>query len=297
MDQRKKRQIVIISLLVVLITICLFFLFSGEEKAPTIIKEKPDSTALKIAVLPVIECLPLYVADQYGIADSTGLNLKVIPFESSMDIDTAFINHTVDGAVSDMVKLTKWQSRGDSITAIMSGKLDLSLVTSRQSRISNIKGLKEKIVGITRESIVDLYADKIVASSSKDTIELNKPQINNLFVRSRMVEQNQYDGAILPEPYASICVAHGGRRISNIKEINDIDDRFVVVFHDSILNIRKNDIEKLKKAYNMSVDYINVQKIFRKKQFYSMLGFTDAIPDSVFKIPKFNHYESLNNEK
>ncbi len=293
MNQRKKRHIVVVSVLFLAIVPILFIFFTGK-KEEVVIAEKPDSTALKIAVLPVIECLPLYVADLCGIADSTGLNLQVIPYEASMDVDTSFINHTVDGAVGDMVKLTKWKSQSDSITAIISGKLDLSLVTSRHSRISNVKGLKEKIVGITRESIIDFYADKLVASSSMDTIELNKPQINNIFVRSRMVEQNQYDGAILPEPYASICVSHGGKRVSNIKELNDIDNRFVLVFHDSVLIARKKDIDKLKQSYNLSVDYINLYKVIKRNQFLTMLGFKEAIPDSVYKIPKFYHYDSLN---
>ena len=32
-----------------------------------------------------------------------------------------------------------------------------------------------------------------------------------------MVDQNQYDGAILPEPYASECQARGARRIADLR--------------------------------------------------------------------------------
>ena len=48
---------------------------------------------------------------------------------------------------------------------------------------------------------------------------LNRPQINDVKLRAEMLNLGQYDGAILPEPYATICVDSGGNRVFTNKRL------------------------------------------------------------------------------
>ena len=124
----------------------IYFLVSGKEEE--VLPASPavyDSTYLKIGVLPTSECLPFLVGAECGIADSAGLKLHVVKYDAAMDADTAFQNGKVDGVISDMVKLSVLESQGYAVRAVMGGDVHLSLLTTRQSRITEAKNLKEKM--------------------------------------------------------------------------------------------------------------------------------------------------------
>ena len=52
-----------------------------------------DSLALKVALLPIAECDSLRNKVQSGEADSMGLSVMIMEYNSMMDIDTAIIKN------------------------------------------------------------------------------------------------------------------------------------------------------------------------------------------------------------
>lgn len=213
-----------------------------------------DSTAIRLAVMPVLDCLPFYYAEQEGLFDSVGLKVRLKTFRAAMDADTAFRGTTADAICTDLVKACIWRSGGDSVKAVMATRLDLYLLTAYSARIRQTASLKEKIIGITRNSAVDLVTDEILSQAKLLSTDLNKPQINNVELRCYMVDQNQYDGALLPEPYASECEARGARRIAGTPELGL--KLGVLVVRDSLAR-RSKDISLLRQAYDLAASQLN----------------------------------------
>ncbi|MBR6973371.1 MAG: hypothetical protein IKH80_01915 [Bacteroidaceae bacterium] len=245
------------------------------------VKMDTDSTALKLGVLPTMECLPFYYADSIGIFDSLGIDVKLVTFEAAMDADTAFVNGCIDGIVTDLVKECIWRGNGDTAHVAMVGDLRLWLVTAPKARLLKAESIKEKIIGITRHSSVDYFADKILESVKLQSTELNKPQINNLRLRGLMVDQDQYDGAILPEPYASEAVARGAKRLTGTEDLK-LTNLLCVLFNDSVSQVRKDEIQKIRKAYDMAVLALNTDTLSNVLDFIPEQQ-RILLPDTLFK--------------
>ena len=245
------------------------------------VKMDTDSTALKLGVLPTMECLPFYYADSIGIFDSLGIDVKLVTFEAAMDADTAFVNGCIDGIVTDLVKECIWRGNGDTAHVAMVGDLRLWLVTAPKARLLKAESIKEKIIGITRHSSVDYFADKILDSVKLQSIELNKPQINNLRLRGLMVDQDQYDGAILPEPYASEAVARGAKRLTGTEDLK-LTNLLCVLFNDSVSQVRKDEIQKIRQAYDMAVLSLNTDTLSNVLDFIPEQQ-RILLPDTLFK--------------
>lgn len=214
-----------------------------------------DSLSLRVGVLPTLDCLPFYIAEEKGIFDTLDLNARLVTFSCAMNCDTAFLRHHLDCTVSDIVKAQVWSEENDSLSVIMATDCRLYLLTSRTARIMNPESIKEKIIAITRNSVCDMILDQIARSVKLGSQEVNKPQINDFDLRMNMLVQNQYDGAVLPEPYASMAIQRGARRVSD-------SDRFckglsLLMAHRNAVEKRRGDIGLLVKAYNASVDTIN----------------------------------------
>lgn len=245
------------------------------------VKMDTDSTALKLGVLPTMECLPFYYADSIGIFDSLGIDVKLVTFEAAMDADTAFVNGCIDGIVTDLVKECIWRGNGDTAHVAMVGDLRLWLVTAPKARLLKAESIKEKIIGITRHSSVDYFADKILESVKLQSTELNKPQINNLRLRGLMVDQDQYDGAILPEPYASEAVARGAKRLTGTEDLK-LTNLLCVLFNDSVSQVRKVEIQKIRQAYDMAVLALNTDTLSNVLDFIPEQQ-RILLPDTLFK--------------
>lgn len=267
----------------------LLFMSCGNGDSSATSNDDSDSTALCIGVLPTVECLPFYIAEQEGYFNDIPDGVKLHTYESAMDADTAFFFSHDDIIVTDMVKASVWRSRGDSIGVVFQNDLHLFLVTSSTSRLKHTKSVKEKIVAITRNSSLDYLTDKILESVGMISEDLNKPQINNIPLRAAMLNQNQYDGALLPEPYASFCTSFGANRINGSDSLNCSEYILAVVANDSVMKHRKKDIDAMVKAYNKAVDFINQKKIKSRSRLIKYIPQAPSLPDTVFCVPQFRH--------
>ena len=257
-----------------------------------------DSTALRLGVLPTMDCLPFYYADSMGLFRSEGVQVSLVTFDAAMDADTAFMNGSIDGLVSDLVKACVWRENGDSLHVGMVGDLRLWLITAAKARLLKTESIKEKIIGLTRNSATDYFADKVLASVKLQSLDLNKPQINNIRLRTLMVDQDQYDGAILPEPYASEAVARGAKRLDGTSDLN-VNGLLCVLWNDSIGKARTEDIEKIRKVYDLAVTRLNADSTATVLE-YLPQAHRMYLPDTLFNYvplsPSLQFNDSMMND-
>lgn len=180
-----------------------------------------DSSALYVAVMPVEDCLPLYLAEQRGLADTFGLKMKLLRYDALMDIDTAYILRHADVAWEDSFRLAQYHTQtpnfaSDSImaerdTLWMPTEGRWCFIASRKGKIKKLEDLHEKMVGITRWSLADTLCNIVVHQAGINQQDVYRPQINNVKLRMRMLRENLLDAVILPEPYASWAKAEKHR--------------------------------------------------------------------------------------
>lgn len=247
-----------------------------------------DSAAVRIALLPTADCLPYYVADSLGLFDSLGVSVRLVSFNAGMDADTAFCGISADGIVTDIVKAVAWRSRGDSVKAIGYAPAHLRLITARTARLHEAKSLKDKVIGISRNSCSDYWLDRILEDNGLLPKELNRPQINDIALRGRMVDQNQYDGAILPEPYASLSLARGGKLVAESEQTRLLNPAVALLFRESFVHNRQEELVLILQAYNQAAKYINSRRQKHANELLRFLPSAVEVPDSMASVPYFH---------
>lgn len=65
-----------------------------------------EAAALKVAVLPTLDCMPVYLAKQKHWYDSTQVDLRLKVRNAQIDCDTALKGKSVEVAVTDNSKST-----------------------------------------------------------------------------------------------------------------------------------------------------------------------------------------------
>ena len=161
---------------------------------------REDSAALKVAVLPTLDCLPLIVAKEQGLFDSLGADVRLKRFMAQMDCDTALVRGRVEGSISDLVRTERIISRGTSLDYVTSTGAYWQLLTNRTARIRDLKQLDDKMVAMTRYSVTDMLVDWAVDSAKLKEERVFKIQVNDVGIRLRMLQNNEMDAVWLTAP-------------------------------------------------------------------------------------------------
>lgn len=180
---------------------------SPEERQA---QRRADSLALKVGVLPTLDCFPAYVAKETGVFDSLGVDVRLCRYKAQMDCDEAMRHGRVAGGYTDSVRLGKLQEKYGFQSKVMSrSDMQWTLVANKSSRLKSVRQLTDKMVAMTRHSVTDMLCDRIVDSVRLSSDRLFRIQINDVDLRLRMILNNEMDAAWLPEPQASVALRRG----------------------------------------------------------------------------------------
>ena len=175
-----------------------------------------DTTVMRIAVMPAMNCLPVYYAEKTGLADSLSVEMKLLRYQAQMDIDTAIVNKHVDIAYTDLIRCTRL-SKQVSLTPFASCDEALSLISLKTKRVKQINQMKEQMIAVSRLSATDYWTDRLLDSTRTSYDDIYRPQVNEVWLRAEMLRQGLIDAAMMGEPYATWMTMLGHKRLFQSK--------------------------------------------------------------------------------
>ena len=217
---------------------------------------REDSLALKVAVMPTLDCLPVYLMKEGMLYDSTKLDLRLRVFASQMDCDTAVIRNRVEGSVTDLVRANKMMKKGIALRYFSATNSYWQLIANRTARIRQLNQLGDKMVAMTRFSVTDFLTDKTL-DTVKTKAQVFRIQINNVNVRLHMLLNNEMDALWLTEPQATKARLMGHNVIADSRGMNA--QLGVFVFReDEMKDVhRQKQLKEFTRIYNAACDSIN----------------------------------------
>ncbi len=254
--------------------------------------DKEDSAALKIGVTPTLDCLPIYVAKECGLFDSTKADIRLKAFTSNIDCDDALRKGRIEGCATDIVRGQYMKHKGTDIDYVAATNAYWQLISNRTARIRRLSQLNDKMVAMTRYSATALLADYATDSAKLKSEEVFKIQINDVDLRLRMLLGNEMDAMLLTEPQATTA-----RLYKNpvLMDSRDKDMRFgVIAFNGKAMDDeqRRKQLDVFVKGYDSACDSINKNGLKHYadvlKKYYKLDDRTiNALPKM-----KFNHAEA-----
>ena len=251
---------------------------------------RQDSLALKIAVVPTLDCLPIYVAKERVLYDTARLDLRLRYFTAQMDCDTAIAGRSVEGMVSDLVRTERLKREGTPLQYVSATNINWYLFTNRKARIKKLDQLGDKMVAMTRYSATDFLTDAALEGVKASAVVF-RIQVNDVFVRQAMLLNNEMDAMWLAEPQATVA------RLNGHASIYDSQKKGlklgVMAFRDDAMKDkrRKAQIELFKKAYNAACDSLNKYGI---PHYYELLNKYYKLDERYVKALPKTRFEHIN---
>ena len=250
---------------------------------------REDSAALKIAVMPTLDCLPLFIAEDHQLFD-TIVDIRLKAFTAQMDCDTAVAYGRVEGLVSDLVRTERLQKLGTPLCYVAATNAYWQLITNRNARIRELKQLDDKMVAMTRYSATDLLTSVAVDSAKLKTERVFRIQINDVNIRLRMLIGNELDAMFLTEPHATQARQQKHRVLMDSRLL-DLKAG-VLAFSEKAMKNKKREqqLEKFMKAYNQACDSLACQGVKGYRDVVEKYCHVNgAVLDSLSKYVTYEH--------
>ena len=225
-----------------------------QEKRTRELRE--DSAALKVAVMPTLDCLPLFVAEEREMFD-TIVDIRLKYFTAQMDCDTALQRGRVEMAVSDLVRAERMKGEKLKLHYLTSTNAYWLLIGNRNQRITNLSHLDDRMLAMTRYSVTDLLGDLAVDSAKLKTERVFRIQVNDVNVRLDMLENNEMDALLMTQPQVTQALLLKHHVLLDTRQL---DMQMGVIVEDSVVMShpnRQRQREVLIKGYNMACDSLN----------------------------------------
>ncbi len=215
-----------------------------------------DSLAFKVAVTPTLDCLPIFIAKDYGIFDTLGIDVSIKLKTAHVECDEAMKKGQIECMTSDLMRTERLQRSGIHLDYVTSTNAYWQMIGNHKGRIKEINNLGDKMIAISRYSATDYLATLAI-----DSVRPKKPvfriQVNDVMVRLMMLVNNEIDAVMLTEPQATSA------RINNnvvMMDSRQKDIQLGVIAANSKLtkdSRRQEQLKIFKQAYNLAIDSIN----------------------------------------
>ena len=225
---------------------------------------------IRIGVLPVIDTLPLYAAQERGLFQQAGLNVELVQFGSALERDSALVAGSIDGYFGDMVNTLLLKSSDQDVKVIT---IDyhtnpqcrmFGLLASPSNNVTDINATQGMSVATSSATVTEYVLDNILAEKNM-TGKITKTEFKVLPIRYQSLMQNNVPLAILPEPYVTQAIQGGAHLVADDRTINITAT--VIGMKAGYITSHIGDMKKFLNVYNDTVRSINLDPT----QYYDVL--------------------------
>ena len=209
----KNNQIIFVIFLLfvsfMIITSC-----SGKD-----IPNNGKTLTIKIATLPVLDTLPIYVAEQEGLFKEHNIKVEFIPVSSAPKRDELIRSGQSDGMINEVVS-TVFHNREQTQVKIVRYARTAShdsaifrILSSGKSEITTINQLKGVAIGVSKGTVIEYLTDRLLQAEGFSPDEINLIAVPDIAQRMALLGSGELEAAMLPDPLASLVMGQGANLV------------------------------------------------------------------------------------
>ena len=213
---------------------------------------------LRIGVLPVLNTLPLYVAQEAGYFEEEGVSIELVPFQSGLDRQTALIAGATDASNDDLIGALLMSAGGVEVRVVRHDppvEPFFAILAGPESELETLADLAGASVGISHNTLIQYLTDALLASAEMSAADVEYVEVAEIPVRLQLLLQGQIDAATLPEPLIQATLGAGGRVLMDDSALGYVPT--VLSFRADTLAEKGDAVRAFLRAYERAVDAIN----------------------------------------
>ena len=182
---------------------------------------QPGNTAepLKIALLPILDAFPYYVAESEGYFADYGVDVKAVPVASGLERDQLMQSGAIDGMLNEMITTANFNRNHIQVRSVISARKAyrnyplFRLLSAPGVNFSAADQLAQVPIDVSKNTIIEYVTDRLLIAEGLGADAIVKKSVPVIPERYQLLLQGQLKAATLPDPLAKSAIAAGAGEI------------------------------------------------------------------------------------
>ena len=276
----------------ILATVISILLLSLVACAPG---QQAEDTSLKMGLLPILDVLPFYVAEQKGYFEEEGISVEFVPVKSAQERDALMQAGEIDGMLNDLISVGLFNRDEAQIKIVATARRSypespqFRVLTAPDSGISSARDLAGVPIGISQNTVIEYITARMLEAEGLSPDQVEIVEVSAIPVRFEQLMAGQIQAATLPDPLAQGAVAGGANLVVDDSQYTEYSQS-VLSFSREAIDSKPRTIEKFLKAWNRAVGDLNSNP----EQYSDLLIEKARVPESIqgsYRMPPFSEGE------
>jgi NitT/TauT family transport system substrate-binding protein len=174
-----------------------------------------DAVTVRFAMLPILDALPMFMAQARGYFEAEGLDLEVVPVASAAERDQIMQAGQADAMVNDLISTLFYNQADPAIKIVRFARTatpdfaQYFILAGPASGITSADGLKGVEIAISDATVIDYVTDRLLAAEGLAPEDIRTVAIPNIRDRMAALADGTVQAATMPDPAAAGALASG----------------------------------------------------------------------------------------
>lgn len=171
--------------------------------------------AVRFAVLPILDALPIYVAAEEGYFAEEGLEVELIPAASAPERDQLLQAGRADGVITDLVALSLYNREDRSVVTVRYAMVPTAefpqfrILAAGDAGVRSPAELSNVPIGVSEGTVIEYVTDRLLAAEGLPSEEIAALAVPKIPERMALLNSGELAAATLPEPLATLAMQQG----------------------------------------------------------------------------------------
>ena len=259
--------------------------------AVSCVPARPEEPKLKLALIPVLDTIPIFIAEQNGYFAEQGITVETLPVKSPQERDVLVTTGQVDGVLTDLQSVGLLNKDTPKLKAVYTSRRPFPnapmfrILAGPKTSIAAPADLKGVPIGISANTIMEYLTDRMLAGEGLKPEEIAKIEIGQIPVRFEQLLNGNIQAAALPDPLAQGAIAGGAKLIVDDTKYPQFSQSVLAFTADTLKN-QPNTVTKFLVAWEKAVSELNANP----QKYQGVLIEQGRVPKSIqdsYTMPPF----------
>ena len=250
-----------------------------------------ELTTLRMALLPVPDVFPVYVAEEKGYFKEAGITVEALPVGSAVERDQLQQAGSIDGMINEVGGAMLFNRDGVKMKIVSFARIPLGdaplfrVLAAPGSSRKTVADLAGVPVAVSMNTVIEYVSERMLKAGGLAEGDITFASVPVLPERLQLLLAGQIQAATLPDPLGFAAIQGGAVEVVNDLQLANLSAS-VVSFGIVALTEKKETVKKFMAAWDRAVADINADP----ESFRDLMLKKIRVPKNVSKsyaIPQF----------
>lgn len=214
----KKPFIVILFALTIITGMILSACAQAAPSTPAATQAAPPAPVkVRMAILPILDNLPMYVAQQQGIFEKHNVIVELIPVGSAAERDQVIVAGQADGMINETISTLLYNKDQPQVQIVRFARTatstasQYSVLASAKSGIETVKDLSGVEIGVSQGTIIEYITNRLLEAEGLSGNEIKTIAVPKIADRMALLASGELKAATLPDPLSTLAIQQGAK--------------------------------------------------------------------------------------